>query len=137
MILTQKRKNLMRQNKGRRVKIRRAIKSRRKNQKMQKPRTNPRRGRLPNPNKAAEAENPDKAKKPEKPKPEKPPKTSKEKSGASAGGGKTSKAAGEQKPKSAATVEKAPETPPPPPVPTEAPRTGEQEQIVYIKDSEE
>jgi len=81
-----------------------------------------RRGRPPNPNKAAEAE--------------KPPKTPKEKSGASAGGGKTSKTAGEEKSKSAATVEKAPETPPPPPVPTQAPRTEEQEQIVYINLSE-
>ena len=90
-----------------------------------------RRGRPPNPK---QADNPDKkpnAKKTEKsPKPAaKPkPKPTKEKTGSSAGGGKLTKATGEEKTK----TEAVPETPPPPPEPTTAPRTGEQEQIVYI-----
>ena len=65
----------------------------------------------------------------------KPPKSTKEKSGASAGGGRTSKTAGEENSKSA-KAEKEPEAPAPPPEPTTAPRTGEQEQIVYINLSE-
>jgi hypothetical protein len=87
----------------------------------------------------------------EKPKEEKPPeaqkrssrppktdkadKPTKEKTGKDASGGKSSKPTVAEKPKSA-TEKSEPEAPPPPPEPTAAPRTGEQEQIVYINLSE-
>jgi len=102
------------------------------------PETPKRQGKPPNPNKAQSADNPDKGSKTEpKPKPEPKPKAAKEKSGASAGGKK--KAANAEKPNTvnpATTAKSEPETPPPPPEPTAAPRTGEQEQIVYINLSE-
>jgi len=85
----------------------------------------PRRGRPPKSEKAPTSE--------AKPK---PPKPAKEKQGASAGGGRTSKTADTENPKSTkatnTTEKQAPEVPTPPPEPTTAPRTGEQEQIVYI-----
>ena len=102
------------------------------------PETPKRQGKPPNPNKVQNADNPDKGSKTEpKPKPEPKPRATKEKSGASAGGRK--KATSAEKPNTATPKTAAkpePETPPPPPEPTAAPRTGEQEQIVYINLSE-
>jgi|GEM_PF-2737749 len=84
------------------------------------------------PNKKPKAE---KAPKPEaKPKP-KPEKTAKEKSDASVGGGKAKTPQERTEALAKAAIEKF-EAPPPPPKPTTAPRTGEQEQIVYINLSE-
>jgi len=104
----------------------------------QAPDAQKRQSRPPNPNKAKNSETPDKgskAKPKEKPAPK--PKTPKEKSGTSAG---SKKSTVEEKPKVAspanqATTKPEPETPPPP-EPTAAPRTDEQEQIVYINLSE-
>ena len=93
-----------------------------------------RQSRPPNPNRVQNAENPDKGSMVE-PKPK--PKATKEKSGTSAVGSK--KAASVEKPNAVnpvTTAKSEPETPTPPPEPTAAPRTGEQEQIVYINLSE-
>jgi ParB/RepB/Spo0J family partition protein len=100
----------------------------------------PRRGRPPSAEKpeptpkSEKSEKADVAQKSEqKPKPEKP---SKNKQGANVGNA-SKKPKGAEKPKSAEKPEPEPsEVPPPPPEPKEAPRTGEQEQIVYINLSE-